>query len=373
MSRWVVPTGRSVRISLSAGLDAVGFHTVGSREDRALLGLPEADHVCFVLVDGLGYHNLNSRSGHARTLRAWESLEPMTTVAPSTTAAAITALGTGREPGETAMTSYALRSPATGKNFSLIKWEGSGLDPLMWQTCPTLFEELLAQQAESCVLIQPREFIASGLTQCALRGARAIPANTANDRIDAAASALRRGAKAAYLYWGELDHTGHSKGWMSEDWVEDLEELDAAMAELARRVPRGTLIILTADHGMIDVTRRFDVAEEPQLACEVELVSGEERAAHLYTEHATAVAERWQEFFGADALIYTKAEIATNGLMGPLADRTKETMGDVLVFVGGTDAVIDSRQRRPNQSFMVGVHGSLTEQEMRIPLLVEVA
>ncbi|MGO1593456.1 MAG: alkaline phosphatase family protein, partial [Ancrocorticia sp.] len=281
MSEWLLPGQRSVRATLSAALDAVGFGTPGSSADRELLGIPQADRVCFVLVDGLGFHNLEARSGHARTLRSWSSVEPLTTVAPSTTAAAITAVGTGALPGQTAMTSYALKSPVTGENFSLIKWEGSGLDPLAWQTHPTLFEQLPSEQARQCVLIQPREFVASGLTQCALRGARALPAKTLEDRVEAAAKALRGGGSVAYLYWGELDHAGHGKGWMSDEWVSELEGLDAAMSALARALPKGTLIVLTADHGMVDVTQRYDVAELATLAQQVSLVSGEERAVHL--------------------------------------------------------------------------------------------
>ena len=370
---WIFPGARSVSASLAAPLDAVGLKTPGSGAKRDMLGLPQADRVCFVLVDGLGFHNLEDRSGHARTLRMWSNRGPLTTVAPSTTAAAITAVGTGALPGATAMTSYALRSPVTGANFSLIKWENSGVDPVRWQTHPTLFEQLVPEQADECVLVQPPEFIGSGLTECALRGARGVAAISLEDRIDAVARALRSRTRAAYLYWGELDHTGHGKGWLSEEWVGQLEELDAAMAMLARRVPRGTLIVLTADHGMIDVTRRFDVARESSLAAGVSLVSGEERAVHLYTDEAEEVATRWREYFGSGAMIMTKAEIGANGLFGPLGVRAKETMGDVLVFMGGTDAVIDSRLRKAGQSFMVGVHGSLTEYEMTVPLLVEVA
>ena len=50
-------------------MDAVGLATAtsasDSERDRAALGLPEADRVCFVMVDGLGAENLDARSGHA--------------------------------------------------------------------------------------------------------------------------------------------------------------------------------------------------------------------------------------------------------------------------------------------------------------------
>ncbi|MFT3942880.1 MAG: alkaline phosphatase family protein [Ancrocorticia sp.] len=371
------PTERSVRASLSAALDGVGLATASggttSSADRELLGLPQAEQVCFVLVDGLGYANLAARSGHAATLRSWTHLDPLTTVAPSTTAAAITSVGTGELPGATAMLSYSLRAPS-GRNFSLIKWDDPTVDPVEWQREPTLFERL-GERASECRLVQPKSYVGSGLTLCALRGAKAAPADSIDDRIGAASRELRRGAKAVYLYWKELDHTGHNKGWLSEDWVGALEVLDAALRQLARRVPRGTLIVVTADHGMVDVTERIDVALEPALTQDVELVSGEERSLHLYTKQGTAaeVAERWQDVLGEQSWVLTKDEAAASGLFGTLGEKARDVMGDVLVFQSGTLSLIDSRLRKPDQSFMRGVHGSLTSDEMLVPLIVEVA
>jgi len=70
---FLAPGPRSIRASLSAALDAVGLpprtSVSTSAEDRRALGLPRAERVCFVLVDGLGAENLAARSGHAPTLR----------------------------------------------------------------------------------------------------------------------------------------------------------------------------------------------------------------------------------------------------------------------------------------------------------------
>lgn len=370
----LAPAERSTRASLSAALDAVGLatasHETTSARDRELLGLPQAERVCFVLVDGLGEFNLAARSGHAATLRSWTHLDPLTTVAPSTTAAAITAVGTGELPGTTAMMSYSLRSPESGRNFSLIKWDDPALDPVRWQQAPTLFEQL-GENANECRLVQPRSYVGSGLTLCALRGAGATPADSVDERIGAAARELRAGARAVYLYWGEIDHAGHSKGWLSEEWVSELEVLDAALGRLARSVPRGTLIVVSADHGMVDVSQRLDIAENPELARDVDLVSGEERGIHLYTSRPHEVAERWRDVLGGESFVLTKEEAAASGLFGVMGSKAMEVMGDVLAFQLGTLSLIDSRQREPRQSFMRGVHGSLTPEEMLVPLIVE--
>ncbi|MDO4888775.1 MAG: alkaline phosphatase family protein [Actinomycetaceae bacterium] len=373
---WREPGRRSVHSALAGALDAVGLAThsdsASSAEHRQRLTLPAARAVCFVLVDGLGAVNLAARSGHAPCLRSFGHLEPLTTVAPSTTAAAITAVGTGELPGTTAMMGYSLRSPATGRPFSLIKWDDSGLDPAAWQSAPTLFEQL-GPRASECRIIQPERFVGSGLTMAALRGAEAIVAETLEERVAAAAAALARGdVRAVYLYWGEVDHAGHAHGWTSQEWVAQLEHLDACMALLARSLPSQTLIVVTSDHGMVDVERRIDVSSDPALAESVSLVAGEERAVHVYTREPREVAARWREALGDRSLVMTKDEAVATGIFGTVGERAYAAMGDVLAFQTGRWSIVDERQRRAGQNYMVGLHGSLTEEEMLVPLIVEV-
>ena len=224
-----------------------------------------------VLVDGLGLEMLRQRRGHTPTLRQWLAQREAATAAtgagiltcrPSTTAAALTMLGTSALPGTTGMVGYSvlnprLRSPLAASAvpgpdqvLSLITWKGDNVpSPRSWQDVPTIFERL---PAGSAVSIGPTRFAGSGLTEAALRGTEHLGADRMEDRPGLAASALRRGTPLVYLYVGELDKTGHRHGWLSAQWLAQLERLDAAMAELARRVPAGTRILLSADHGMVD-------------------------------------------------------------------------------------------------------------------------
>ena len=164
-------------------------------------------------------------------------------------------LGTSALPGATGMVGYSVLKPCLGPTLpastvpspdqvlSLITWKGDDApSPRAWQDVPTIFERL---PAGSAVSIGPARFAGSGLTEAALRGASHLGADRLEDRPGLAAGALRRGTPLVYLYVGELDKTGHKHGWLSEQWLAQLERLDSAMAELVRRVPAGTRIILS--------------------------------------------------------------------------------------------------------------------------------
>lgn len=371
-----LPSERSIQYALCAALQSAGLADGDEYPDaREIVGLPTASKVCFVLVDGFGLHNFEARSGHARTLRSFTALEPMTSIVPSTTAAAITALGTAATPGQTSMIGYSLLSPVSRRPFSLIKWDNTEEDPREWQKVPTLFEHM-GQSAQYCRTIQPASHIDSGLSLCALRGLDAIAADSVDKCIAGVLRAFREGARFTYLYWGDVDKIGHRHGWTSQAWIEALEELDNAMKRLSQALTRAfggeTLLVLTADHGMVDVAERLDVADIPVLCEGVEITAGEERAVQVYTDEAEAVRERWANELGERALVITKDEAISAGLFGQTSEQTRERMGDVFAFMREGYALVDTRSRLyPHAPFQKGVHGSLTEYEMHVPLLVE--
>ncbi|MPV38983.1 phosphodiesterase [Georgenia subflava] len=367
---------------MSAALDAVGLTTASNgttgAHDRAELGLPTAPKVCVVLVDGLGMRMLTERGGHAPFLRSHlPDAVTLRSTFPSTTATAVTAVGTGELAGVTGMLGYSVRDPGHGGVLNLIRWEGTGLTPRAWQRRDTLFEQLARRRGAGedlpeVVSVGPARFVGSGLTEAALRGMRTVSAESLADRVDVTAAQLRRPDVAAvYLYWGDVDHIGHKHGWGSWQWGEEVTAADGELARLARSLPRDTLLLVTADHGMVDVTTRTDVATTPALAQDVELVAGEPRASHVYTAPGTAadVALRWQAELGETAWVVQRDELVASGLLGEVAPDRVATVGDVVAVMRGREAVVDSRTQPPASLEMVGMHGALTEDEMAVPLL----
>lgn len=336
-------------------------------EDR---GLPAATKAVVVLIDGLGYHQLAARSGHAPFLRRRLG-DPIRTVSPSTTASAISSLGTGLEPGQTAMVGYALKDPSTGEPFNLIAWNSPIHRAENWQLQPT-WGEKLAGAGRPLAICQDPKFVGSGLTNAAWRGGVPYSARRLEDRVDAALSALQS-HDLVYLYWGEIDHIGHGKGWQSPEWTSELEQVDSELSRLARLLPPDTLLLITSDHGMVDVTDKIDVARVDELRQGVDLIAGEERAVQVYTKQPEELAERWRDYLGDRAKVMTKGEWIDSGLLGEVSAQSESVIGDVVAFSSATYGIVDSRWMSNGALGLIGVHGSLTEDEMEIPCIVEVS
>jgi hypothetical protein len=365
-------TGRSLSGLLPAVADSLGVPVPGGDAARAALGLPSTRRACIVLVDGLGHENLTERAGHAPFLRSLlGGAQPLSAGYPSTTAASMGSFGTGTCPGRTGMTGYTVRNPATGALANMVSWDGLG-PAREWQREPTLFETVVGHGVP-VTTVGPARFMGSGMTEAALRGGGYRAAEKLADRVDAALQMLREPG-LVYLYWGDVDKTGHHEGCGSWQWGDQLEALDGELSRLARSAPRGATLHVTADHGMVDVDRalRWDVAGTPALRQDVALVAGEPRALHLHLEpdaDPAAVAARWQDVLGDAGAVLVGDDAVAAGLFGTVAPHVRPLIGDVVVAMAGRATVVDSRTQTPASLELVGVHGSLTPAELRVPLL----
>jgi hypothetical protein len=328
-------------------------------------GSAPARSVIVVLADGLGERQLVERRGHA-PFAANLPRATWITGFPSTTVASLGTLGTGRSPGATALAGYSLRDPATGQLAVLIKWD-TPTPPTTWQPIPTVFERLDAV-GHPATFIGEERFKDSPMTSSSLRGARFVGAKTPGDRVEAAVTAARGGG-LVYLYWGDLDKIGHEFGWESPKWSAGLEALDDALRDLTRLAPKGTELWVTADHGMVDVTGgpRWDVAQTPGLAEQVDVVAGEQRTLHLYTGQADTVAARWRDILGDQACVLTRDQAIDLGLFGAVTDRARPYLGDVIVAMASNATVVDSRIHSAGALAMVGPPGSLPAAALEIP------
>ncbi|WP_420113694.1 alkaline phosphatase family protein [Pseudactinotalea sp.] len=354
-------------------------HAVRAGAAAERLELPTVQRACVVVVDGLGLHNLTAVPEIAPTLNA-APRRPLQSAFPSTTATNMAALGTGLPGGRTGMLGYTVRNPDTGRLLNLISWKG-GPEPESWQQQPTVFE-LMAEQDLLSVSVGPWAFATSPLTRATLRGAEYDAAESLPDRVTRTLDVLGEpDVKLSTMYWGDVDKTGHHRGCQSPQWREAVAHLDAELARLAASVPRGTLVLVTADHGMVDIPRgdsaefggaaRIDVAVNPVLADGVTVVAGEPRICHVHAEPGAAaeVLEAWRNELGERADVRSRDEAISAGWFGPVEDRFRPVVGDVVAAMRGDIAVVDSRTQSAESLTLIGMHGSGTPAERTVPLI----
>ncbi|OEV04708.1 alkaline phosphatase family protein [Streptomyces oceani] len=344
------------------------------------LTLEPADRACVFLVDGLGWEALSAHPEEAPFLGSLlgdaqgATGRPLTCGFPSTTATSLASVGTGLPPGEHGLLGYAVRNPDTGELMNQLRWQ-PWTDPHGWQPHPTVFQQAHAAGVATCQVSAPH-FEHTPLTQVALSGGTFHGRLAAEERMDLAAERLGAGDRAlVYTYYAELDGHGHRYGMDSDAWRGQLQYVDRLAQRLAEQLPPRSVLYVTADHGMVDVpdtaAARFDFDEDWELSAGVARLGGEGRLRHLYAVPGAAsdVAAVWREVLADQAWVATRDEACALGWFGPRVEaRVRERIGDVVVAMSGEAAVIASRAE-PNESALVGMHGSATSAEQLVPLL----
>ncbi|GAA4483613.1 alkaline phosphatase family protein [Rhodococcus olei] len=355
---------------------------VAGETNRLGLDLAGVNRVCILLVDGMGSELLAGHPQQAAFLTSARSSAVLTAGFPTTTATSLASLGTGVPAGEHGVVGYLMSVPGEDRLMNPLKWrlhgEGPRVDllrvlvPEEFQPTPTAFERAAAAGVTVSRVAPPYQGN-SGLTRAALRGGEFRPSFSMGDLADAAVAAMGEGDRAVvYAYHGELDLTGHARGPESAAWALELAQVDLLARQIAERLPADGALIVTADHGMVQVRSRIDLDQDDGLREGVRAIGGEPRARHVYAEpgHADAVLARWQEILGDDFSVHSRADVVARGWFGPtISAAAEQRIGDVIAVATGDGALIRSGAE-PLQSILVGHHGSLTSAELHVPLLV---
>ncbi len=331
-----------------------------------------APRVVVLLVDGLGADLVRAHAAEAPTLAALSSpAGDLFAPCPSTTPVSLATLGTGLPPGSHGILGFVTDVPGEDRALNHVQW-GADPDPAVWQARRTVFEQADAAGVPATA-VGPYAYAGSGLTSAVYRGATYTGAVSHGDLCALVLRSLAATPRAlVYGYIPELDLTGHVRGVGSPSWRAQLSFVDRVVEELVAGLPDDAALLVTADHGMLDVpdATRFDLDEEPDLADGVRLLAGEPRARYVHAQPGAAadVLQRWQEVLGERAWVVGREDAVASGVFGPVDDALAARIGDVVALARGTWALTTPRLE-PGPSRLIGYHGSLTATELAIPLL----
>ncbi len=318
-----------------------------------------------LVLDGLGWEQLGERWAVAPTLHGFEG-GPITTVAPSTTATALTSLTTGLTPGEHGVVGY--RMLIDGQVLNTLRWGTAERPDARRVVPPDSVQPYPPFMGRRLPLVSKAEFRTSGFSQAHLRGADLVGYRTTATLVHETVRLIEAGEPLVYAYYDGVDKVSHEYGLGS---VFDYEVgfADQLVADLMRGLPSGTRLVVTADHGQVDCANGL-LEIDGQVLDQVELMSGEGRFRWL---HAAAGAgdellASATEHHGHHAWVRSTEQICDEGWFGPtIRNEVIDRLGDVALLPFGPIAFNDPADSGPFA--LIGRHGSLTGAEMFVPLL----
>jgi predicted AlkP superfamily pyrophosphatase or phosphodiesterase len=349
--------------------------SITGKENR--LGLPKVKSACVVLVDGLGAANIRYRAGHANFLASQLAIDGTIMAGfPSTTVTSLVSFSTGLRAGQHAMVGYQVHDRRQGSNLNLLTGIGSLAEALSWQPRKTV-SEVAAENSVDCYFIGPAEYETSGFTNVTMRGAKYVAAKNLDDRVAAAKKILAaKDSALVYLYVPELDQRAHAYGSKSGQWVEKLEDLDLAVRQLTTALPGNVGVLLTADHGIVDVAHERQIYLDELSINGLVSVGGDPRVLFLYLDSqqsddalSQSCIKSVQEFVGKRAYVVARDDLIAQGWYGEVTDEARERMPDIFVIAHGETALYHRQFAKPKSLQMIGQHGAISDDELFVPLL----
>jgi predicted AlkP superfamily pyrophosphatase or phosphodiesterase len=355
--------------SIFAGLN------LADTQDFADCGESPSGREVLFLIDGFGADLLTQYGEYAPTIAAMQNLHRVETSFPSTTSTSLATLTTGSMPGVHGMMGYTVRVPrSSGRVLNSLKWD-ERVDPEIWQPLPTLFQRATSAGI-NVTHVAAKRYEETGFTRAVFRGAHYRGANITSDLIAETVSALQKSPAFVYLYVNDLDSAGHSDGVGSEKWIAALSSIDAMVAQLLEKLPKGVRLWITADHGMINVEEKVVMGVDNNLLEGIATIAGEPRMRHLYLPQdadlspSLDVIGRWNEALGEKVKLFTRESAIEAGLFGsPVTLDASERIGDIIAIAQGNLVLLDP-DRADKEGAMVGHHGGDSDTESSVPLLM---
>ena len=348
------------------------------------------DRVGVVLLDAFGRRFLERHADHP-FLRRLEVTE-LSTQFPSTTTAHVTTMHTGRPVGEHGLYEWHVYEPSLYRLVTplLFSFAGDGMrGTLLGQIDPDeLFptDSLYARLADAGIrstVILPASIAGSAPNIALLRGTEVLPFTTARDSLAVAAEALAGGAAYAHVYLDEVDSLMHAVG--TDDPAVDAVTRGILDDVHGATFPGGTLVLLTADHGMspVDPERTIYVNELwPELAEHLETGADGKPLApagscrdlflHARDGEVEAVCAGLAERLDGVSDVVRVAELVEEGIFAQPSPRLSARLANVAVLPRYGEGIYWHEPDRFVQR-LHAQHGGLTPQEMEIPLVAWVA
>ncbi len=251
--------------------------------------------------------------------------------------------------------------------LNVLRWKTGGGDARQ-RVPPRRFQPLEPFAGTKPAVVTKGEFHDTGFTGAHLAGARISGWRMPSTLAHTVGELLVAGEPFVYAYYPGVDTVAHHLG-LGGAYEAELVAADRLVGDVLAALPAGAALVVVSDHGQLDVGDSV-VPVHPRVMDSVRLLSGEGRFRWLHARPGGTerLAEAAHRHYDDVAWVRTRAEAVAEGWFGgPLTSEVAERLGDVVVAPRGLLAGLDPAD--PGEQWMRCRHGSLTSEEMLVPLL----
>ncbi len=347
-------------------------------------GLRDAKAVVLIAIDGLGF---NFFQRHLKKSCLGKYLAgSVTSVFPSTTAAAMTTIYTGVAPlnhGILAWFTYfkelgviGIMPPMLVRGYKGPLAKGNELPATLLGIKP-LSDRIHAR----CIMLSPIGFNKKPYNVVIAGRGQQVGFETFEQMLERTSNVVKNqpGDKLVLAYWPTYDQIAHEKGTTSTAALDHAKQVTddlAAFMEKFKPANPDARVIITADHGLIDTRpdELIPLEAHPGLKDTLAMpLSGEPRAAFCYVRPSkvTQFEDYVERNLTHACTVVRIQDVLDAGMFGKFEPHPHffDRVGDYVLFMKGT-YVIKDLLLGETRSPLIGHHGGTSEDEMLVPLFI---
>ena len=324
----------------------------------------ETPRTVLLVIDGLGWHQLAARSSFAPTLGAMAATR-ITSIAPTTTATALTSLTTGLTPGEHGIVGYRMHMGSSIMNT--LRW-GDERGDLRRTYVPHDVQPIEPFLGSRVPVVSKAELEGSGFTEAHLRGVDHRGWRVSSSIPVIVRRLLDAGETFVYAYYDGIDKIAHERGF-GDFYDAELVAADTLVSRVVEQLPAGTTLFVTADHGQVQVGDNT-IRHDASLMKMVRAQSGEGRFRWLHAHRGAEadLLDACRQSYADRAWVVTRDQMIDEAWFGPVVrPAALRRLGDVALVPFADVTFEDPADSGP---FVLQCrHGSMTPEEVHVPLI----
>ena len=318
-------------------------------------------NIVVMLFDGMGSAILDKHCAESDFLMRNKAAD-ISSIFPPTTTAALTSMETGLPPVSHAWLGWSLYFKELDKAVNLFRNDISGSEPepaadyhVAHRYLP--FTDIFTRINASGIDVKAsRVSLFSEYQTQSIDEICEITEKLCNDD----------GRQYIYTYWYEPDHCIHESGTSAEIVKTHLSEISEKVERLTEKLS-DTLIILTTDHGMVDIEYDVNYAELGKYLLHPLSFGARSKSIFVKPEYKNIFKEKFHELYADRYLLLSRAEILEMNLYGygEPHEKLTEFIGDY-VAVSADKYMLDDLTPESD----IAAHSGLSEDEMTVPLII---
>jgi hypothetical protein len=365
-----------------AALSGVSDVPVGQPAQELMAVIGPAEHLIFVLLDGLGMNlvrRLAPESFLARTFR-----RELLATCPSTTACALTSLATAEHPNRHGVTGWFTHLPNLNLTATVLPFTERFTGQLLTQRGIRVEDVLplpvlVPRIPRRTLTVVPAPLANTAYNTYSRGGTPGYGYHSIQGAIDALIAHVNAEAAPSYahLYLPEVDSLCHKLGADHPNVVPLVSGISIELERLFTALGGRARMIVSADHGLIDVPRENQAllfVGDPLVELLAVPPSGDARMPvfHVKSGHKEAFAELFHERFDDRMVLLETDEAERMQLFGPgpIAPPVRNRFGDFVAIPYKAATLAFHPPGKPVGELFLAVHAGLSPQEMRVPLCV---